>query len=112
MLSFKLEFHNFVDGMPRMLPHNVDINICKGSSVFQIDFDFKISGETEIESSHLISHFPKLFSKGIHKVLNLNIDIMVLDVSLCTKSCLSVSKPEFHFKFLNTVKPPYNGHPL
>ena len=79
---------------------------------FKLILISRYPGETEIESSHLISHFPKLFSIEIHKVLNLNIDIMVLDVSLCTKSCLSVSKPEFHFKFLNTVKPPYNGHPL
>ena len=43
MVSFKLEFHNFVDGMPRMLPHNVDINIYKSGSLFQIDFNFKLS---------------------------------------------------------------------
>ena len=42
MVSLKLELHNFVDVMPRMLPHNVDTNIYKGSSVFQIDFNLNM----------------------------------------------------------------------
>ena len=42
MVSLKLELHNFVDVMPRMLPYNVDTNIYKGSSVFQIDFNLNM----------------------------------------------------------------------
>ena len=41
-----------------------------------------------------ISHFPKLLFTEIHNVLNLNIGVIVLDMSLCIKFCLSVLKPE------------------
>ena len=41
-----------------------------------------------------IGHFSKLLFTEIYNVLNLNIGVIVLDMSLCTKFCLSVLKPE------------------
>ena len=65
--------------MHRMLLYNVDMNIYKSSSVFQIDFFFISSypgvwNQTEIEGSLLISHFPKLLFKEMHDISNLNIN--------------------------------------
>ena len=71
MVSFKLEFDNFVDGMPRMLPHNVDINIYRSGSVSQFNFNFKLSQCWEPNWNW---KWPFKNLLEIHKVLNLNID--------------------------------------
>ena len=77
----------------------------------QIDFNFKLSGvwnQTEIESSVLIRHFLRLFFKEIHKVLNLIINIIVLDVFLCTKFYLSALKYKLFHQVLSVISGCYD----